>query len=105
MRLDFFLPFLEGIETSIRHLRWWPYERREALDIWKVTFSGGYGREATPDPIPNSEVKLSSADGTAGATLWESRSPPDPYMEGGVGLTADTTLFCGPVAQLVRAHA
>ena len=28
-------------------------------------FSGGYCEEATPDPIPNSEVKLLSADGTA----------------------------------------
>ena len=34
--------------------------------------SGG----AIPDPIPNSEVKPSSADGTAWETVWESRSPP-----------------------------
>ena len=26
---------------------------------------GGYGGEETPDPIPNSEAKLTSADGTA----------------------------------------
>ena len=26
---------------------------------------GGYGDEETPDPFPNSEVKLISADGTA----------------------------------------
>ena len=32
--------------------------------------------EATPDPIPNSEVKLVGADGTAGGTLWESRTSP-----------------------------
>ena len=32
--------------------------------------------EATPVPIPNTEVKLSRADGTAGATLWESRTLP-----------------------------
>ena len=67
--------------------------------------TGDNSIEATPVPISNTEVKLSSADGTAWATVWESRSPPDPYIEGGVGLTADTTLFCGPVAQLVRAHA
>tara|TARA_Y100001970_G_scaffold250463_1_gene322225 strand:+ start:157 stop:327 length:171 start_codon:yes stop_codon:yes gene_type:complete len=30
-------------------------------------FSGDNGIEETPDPIPNSEVKLYSADGTA----WE----------------------------------
>ena len=29
-----------------------------------------------PVPIPNTEVKLQDADGTAGATLWESRSSP-----------------------------
>ena len=27
----------------------------------------------TPVPIPNTEVKPSKADGTLGATLWESR--------------------------------
>ena len=39
--------------------------------------SGGYSGEVTPDPIPNSEVKLASANGTARVTLWESRTPPD----------------------------
>src|SRR5688572_17539089 len=38
--------------------------------------SGGHTGGATPDPIPNSEVKPSRADGTAGGTLWESRSSP-----------------------------
>ena len=42
-----------------------------------IRFSGGYCGGVTPDPIPNSEVKPSSADGTAGETLWESRSLPD----------------------------
>ena len=51
------------------------------------SFSGGYGGRATPDPIPNSVVKPSSADGTAGETLWESRTPPDlwpPRQRGGL---------------------
>ncbi len=39
-------------------------------------FPGGYRGEETPVTIPNTEVKLPSADGTAGATLWESRSLP-----------------------------
>ena len=30
-------------------------------------------QEVPPVPIPNTEVKLHGADGTAGATLWESR--------------------------------
>src|SRR5690606_17364354 len=42
-----------------------------------IKFSGDDGGRATPDPIPNSVVKPSSADGTAGVTLWESRSLPD----------------------------
>jgi hypothetical protein len=37
---------------------------------------GGNGEEATPVPIPNTEVKLFSADGTAREAEWESRSLP-----------------------------
>ena len=39
-------------------------------------FSGGDVEEATPDPIPNSEVKLLGADGTAREAVWESRTSP-----------------------------
>ena len=35
---------------------------------------GYYSKEDTPVPIPNTEVKLLSADGTWGATPWESRT-------------------------------
>src|SRR5206468_4514166 len=38
---------------------------------------GGHGGGETPGPIPNPEVKPSSADGTARATGWESRSLPE----------------------------
>ena len=41
--------------------------------------SGNHSRGATPDPIPNSEVKPSHADGTARETVWESRSLPGTY--------------------------
>lgn len=41
-----------------------------------ATVSGGDFEEATPDPIPNSEVKLFGADGTARVAVWESRTPP-----------------------------
>lgn len=41
-----------------------------------VVFSGGDVEKATPDPIPNSVVKLLRADGTARIPVWESRSPP-----------------------------
>jgi hypothetical protein len=39
-------------------------------------FLGGYAEGVTPVPIPNTEVKLLWADGTAWVTVWESRSPP-----------------------------
>jgi hypothetical protein len=39
--------------------------------------SGGNSGGVTPVPIPNTEVKPASADGTWGETPWESRSPPD----------------------------
>ncbi len=38
--------------------------------------SGDSGGGDTPVPILNTEVKPSSADGTALATMWESRSSP-----------------------------
>src|ERR1041385_2250384 len=43
--------------------------------------SGGFAGGATPVPISNTEVKPSRADGTAGETLWESRTPPGSLPE------------------------
>ena len=40
---------------------------------------GGNSEEVTPVPIPNTEVKLFSADGTAWETAWESRTPPNKF--------------------------
>ena len=40
------------------------------------SFPGGDGGGVTPVPIPNTEVKPSSADGTALETRWESRTLP-----------------------------
>ena len=39
-------------------------------------FVGGLCEGGTPVPIPNTEVKPLSADGTALVTVWESRTPP-----------------------------
>ena len=41
-----------------------------------VYFPGSHNEEATPVPIPNTEVKLFCADGTAPGAEWESRSLP-----------------------------
>ena len=40
------------------------------------SFPGGHGGGVPPVPIPNTVVKPSCADDTAGVTLWESRSLP-----------------------------
>ena len=58
-----------------------PCERHPALTQpapQRPPGAGGSGGRGTPGPIPNPEVKPASADGTAGATLWESRAPPAP---------------------------
>src|SRR4029079_9420077 len=45
-------------------------------------FPGGHRGRVTPVPIPNTEVKPATADGTASAGVWESRSLPGIYSEG-----------------------
>ena len=45
----------------------------------KFTISGGNDEKVTPVPIPNTEVKLLSADGTWLDTARESRSSPDSF--------------------------
>jgi hypothetical protein len=42
----------------------------------KTRFAGVFSGGATPDPIPNSEVKPASGDGSAVVTLWESSTMP-----------------------------
>ena len=42
----------------------------------KLKFLGDHGEGVTPVPIPNTEVKPFSADGTAWVTVWESRTLP-----------------------------
>jgi hypothetical protein len=44
--------------------------------ILKFRFLGNHGEGETPVPIPNTEVKPFSADGTAWVTVWESRTLP-----------------------------
>ena len=41
-----------------------------------TSVSGGHRRGATPVPIPNTEVKPSTGDGTNGAVRWESSKLP-----------------------------
>jgi hypothetical protein len=46
-----------------------------------ATISGGYRRGATPVPIPKTEVKPSTGDGTYGAVRRESSKPPDFFIQ------------------------
>jgi hypothetical protein len=62
------------------------------LRVHTLHLSGGYYEKVTPVPIPNTAVKLLSADDTWTETSWESRSPPDLY-QGPVGYT-NRALFC-----------
>jgi hypothetical protein len=64
-----------------------PYQGSELNDF------GGHTGGVTPDPISNSEVKTSRADGTAGEALWESRSPPGTFER--PGSSQDPGLFFG----------
>ena len=44
-------------------------------------FPGDYSGEATPVPIPNTEVKLSNAESTWDVGPWEDRKPPGVSFE------------------------
>src|ERR1041384_6264004 len=56
---------------------------------------GGHSEGETPGPIPNPEAKPSSADGTAPARVWESRTPPD-YLRSRAAPRAALDSFVGP---------
>ena len=56
---------------------------------------GDYGAEVTPVPIPNTAVKLCSADGTAGAARWESTSSPAFYRKARLVKPGGPFSFCG----------
>ena len=63
-----------------------------------LTDFGGFGVRVTPVPIPNTEVKPDSADGTWGATPWESRTPPDFSLEPRARLGCGVLLFTRSVS-------
>ena len=51
--------------------------QKKTLKNWVRASSGDYSEEDTPVPIPNTEVKLFSADDTWRETARESRTSPD----------------------------
>lgn len=61
-------------------------------------YPGDASGEAPPVPIPNTEVKLSSAEDTRGATSWENRSSPGYFMRAGPAvLDGGAVAMLGPV--------
>ena len=50
---------------------------------WSTRVTAAIAKGERPGPIPNPEVKPSSADGTATERLWESRTPPDIHSSAG----------------------
>ena len=72
--------------ASVSHSRWTRSARSK--------ISGDHGGGATPVPIPNTAVKPASADGTWGASPWESRTSPDFFTEGPVAsATGPSSLY------------
>ena len=60
-------------------------------------YPGDASGEEPPVPIPNTEVKLSSAEDTWGATSWENRSSPGYFIVGPVGFARRGLAMLGVV--------
>ena len=75
-----------GLSTDVRGLK-----------LFFHGFPVVIGEGETPVPIPNTAVKPSTADGTAGVTPWESRSLPGvfPHAEGPAVAGLFGVLGCG----------
>ena len=59
----------------------------------ETSLSGGHRRGATPVPIPNTEVKPSTGDGTNGAIRWESSKLPGLIIKRALALASARFLF------------
>ena len=58
-------------------------------------FCGGHGPGETPGPFPNPEAKAWHGDGTALERVWESSTPPHPFVGGSRRASAPgTPFFC-----------
>src|SRR3989442_859815 len=68
-----------------------------------IEFPGGHRGRVPPVPIPNTEVKPATADGTACEGAWESRSLPGLVVQRPVGLDARFCLSMEAGVCFVRA--
>ena len=67
-----------------------------------ASFAGGHRIRVPPVPIPNTEVKPDTADGTARETAWESRSLPALILEARSS-TDGRAFVCTPAPTAVHA--
>src|SRR5688572_4555579 len=65
-------------------------------------FPGGHRGRVPPVPIPNTEVKPATADGTACAGVWESRSLPGLFLR--AVSSNDEAAFSLYGARVARTH-
>ncbi len=76
-----FIPYIPFIHISF-YVRCESVRRKgkttnpSRLATYDIRFLGDHGGGETPVPIPNTEVKPFSADGTAWVTVWERRTLP-----------------------------
>ncbi len=72
--------------------------RSPNLEISKFgnQFPGGHRSRVTPVPIPNTEVKPATADGTARVGAWESRSLPGIFRKQPVSSRVHGLFLCTP---------
>ena len=69
------------------------------MNLSQVKYCGGYSGEDPPLPIPNREVKLTSADGTAppGGRVGSCR-----FSESPIGIVQSGILFLFPFLRLIK---
>ena len=78
------------VRNPFERIGWFAPRRFRSLPC---KIPGGHRRRVTPVPIPNTEVKPSTADGTAWVTAWESRSLPGVSQGKGPGSFSRTWFF------------
>jgi hypothetical protein len=88
-------------QSTLLNPQWTSRNRQSAFANPQSRFPGGHRRGVTPVPIPNTEVKLSTADGTARVTAWESRSLPGLFFQG--PLRVKRAFFCTDRVRLLGA--
>ena len=71
------LDFRNETNRQVKDKNFFRVQLSGCAKIKKRKISGGYGEEVPPVPIPNTEVKLFSAESTWRGTAREDRTLPD----------------------------